>query len=111
MKKLAIILALTTSAFSFQANALEAIAATYISASLGASTIGGMTSSGKECQVVACKSSVQIIEDAQVYYTTGKMTEYLAAEVRELKAGAGNISDDEAVDVLVDFAHRTLDLY
>lgn len=111
MKKLAIILALTTSTISFQANAFEALAATYISASLGASTIGGMTSSGKECQIMVCKSSVQIIADAQDYYSTGKMSEYLASEVKELKLGAGNISDDEAVDVLVDFAHRTLELY
>lgn len=111
MKKFAIILALTTSAISFQASALEATAALYVTASLGGTTMGGMTSSGKECQIMVCKSSVQIIADAQDYYATGKMSEYLASEVKELKAGAGDISDDEAVDVLVDFAHRTLELY
>lgn len=111
MKKIAMILAMVTTTISFQANALEALAATYISGSLAASTFGGMTSSGKECQIMVCKSSIQIIEDAQAYYSTGKMTEFLAAEVRELKEGAGDISDDEAVDVLVDFAHRTLELY
>lgn len=111
MKKIAIILAMATTTISFQANALEAIAATYISASLGASTVGGMTSSGKECQVVVCKRSEQIVLDAQDYYATGKMSEFLATEVQELKIGAGNISDDEAVDILVDFAQRTLILY
>lgn len=111
MKKLAIALALTASTLSFQANALEALAVTYISASLGATTMGGMTSSGKECQIIVCKSSVQIIADSQEYYSTGKLTEFLAAEVTELKQSAGEISNDEAVDILVDFAHRTLELY
>lgn len=111
MKKLAVLLALTTSTISFQASALEALATTYVSGSLGITTMGGMTSSGKECQVVVCKRSEQIILDAQDYYVSGKMSELLATEVKELKAGAGNISDDEAVDILVDFAHRTLELY
>ncbi|MEA9355879.1 hypothetical protein SHI21_06695 [Bacteriovorax sp. PP10] len=111
MKKLAIMCALMTTTISFQANALEAIAGTYISASLGLSTIGGMTSSGKECQIMVCKRSEQIVLDAQDYYASGKMSEFLATSVKELKETAGDISDDEAVDILVDFAHRTLELY
>lgn len=111
MKKLAIALALTASTISFQANALEVLAGTYISVSLGGTTVGGLTSSGKECTVVLCKRSEQIVLDAQDYYATGKLSEFLATEVKELKQSAGEMSDDEAVDILVDFAHRTLELY
>lgn len=108
MKKLAVALAITASTISFQASALQVSGATSDSTAL--TVLSSMTSSSG-CETLACKSSVQIIEDAQEYYSTGKMSEYLAAEVRELKAGAGNISDDEAVDILVDFAHRSLELY
>ena len=88
MKKLAIALALTASTLSFQANALEA-----------------------PCTTLGCKLSVQIIHDSEEYNVTGRMSEYLAAEVKELKLSAGEVSDEEAVGILVDFAHRTLELY
>jgi hypothetical protein len=39
------------------------------------------------------------------------MSELLAFKVSELKETPGDISDDEAVEILADFAHRTLELY
>lgn len=88
-------MALTTSAISFQANAFGVSA----------------HSSVKECKTVACKSSAQILVDAENYFSGQKMSEYLAYEVKELKLSAGDISDEDAVSILVDFAHRTTELY
>lgn len=95
MKKLAIVLALTTSAISFQASAFGI----------------NHTSKASECKTVACKSSAQIIADADNYFAGQKMSDYLAYEVKELKLSAGDMSDEEAVSILLDFAHRTTELY
>lgn len=112
MKKLTVMCALMATTISFQANALEALAVTWVSGSGFITTAGVLTTSGKECgTIMVCKRSEQIVLDAQDYYASGKMSEFLATAVSELKETAGDISDDEAVDVLVDFAHRTLELY
>lgn len=111
MKKIAMVFAAATSIMSFQASALEVLTAGFISDAITRVIVSTRNTSGKECVSTACKDSIQIVEDSQLYYSTGKMTEFLASEVKELKVGAGNISDDEAVDVLVDFANRSIVLY
>jgi hypothetical protein len=111
MRKIAMVFAVATSIMSFQVSALEVLTAGFISDALTRATVSTRDTSVNECVSMACKASIQIVEDSQLYYSTGKMTEFLVSEVKELKIGAGNISDDEAVDVLVDFAHRTLELF
>lgn len=111
MKKLSIMLAMVLSVTSFSANALQVTGAIWLTGSVGMSTVGGMTTSGKECEIVVCKLADQIVLDADVYFATGKMTELLASQVAELKQSAGEMSDQEAVEILADFAHRTLELY
>jgi len=100
MKKLAIMCALVTTTISFQASAF---AGSNISESKDVSSSCGKT--------VSCKHSEQIIADAKNFNLSGSMSEFLATEVQELKESAGDMSDEEAVSILVDFAHRTTELY
>jgi hypothetical protein len=112
MKKLSIMLAMALSITSFSANALQVTGAIWLTGSMGMTTMGVLTTSGKECgTIMVCKLADQIAVDADVYFATGKMTELLAYKVSELKESAGDMSDLEAVEILADFAHRTLELY
>lgn len=112
MKKLSVMLAMALSITSFSANALQVTGAIWLTGSLGMTTMGGLTTSGKECgTIMVCKLADQIAADAQEYFATGVMSELLMVKVAELKETAGDISDEEAVEILADFADRTLNLY
>lgn len=112
MKKLSVMLAMALSITSFSANALQVTGALWLTGSGFMTTAGVLTTSGKECgTIMVCKLADQIAEDAQVYFASGKMSELLAYKVAELKETAGDISDEEAVGILAEFAEHTLELY
>ena len=97
---------------SFSANALQLTGAVWVTGSGFMSTAGVLTTSGKECgTIMVCKLADQIAEDAEIYFASGVMTELLAFKVAEIKDSAGDMSDLEAVEILADFANRTLELY
>lgn len=106
MKKLMLALALTATVS--QAHALQAIAGTYLFASLGASTIGGMTTSGKECEIIVCKEATQVLEDGQSYIQSGEMSAFLSGKVRDVQAVYTEMSDGEALDALISDAELIL---
>lgn len=108
MKKLSMMLVMTLSVTAFSASASQ------VTWTTGAGFISSnvFTTSAEGCgTTTACKMADQIAADAQNYFATGKMSELLAYKVSELKETAGDISNDEAVEILADFAHRTLELY
>lgn len=106
MKKLMLALALTATVS--QAHAWQAIAGTYIFASLGASTIGGMTTSGKECEIIVCKEATQVLEDSQNYIQSGEMSAFLSGKVRDVQAAYSEMSEGEALDALIQDAELIL---
>lgn len=106
MKKLMLAVALTATVS--QAHALQAIAGTYISGSLGASTIGGMTTSGKECEIIVCKEALQVLNDGQNYIQSGKMSAFLAEKIKNIQSVNVELSDEEALDALIQDAESIL---
>lgn len=100
MKKLAIMFALVATTISFQANAF------------GTSNVSKTNKNTSSCgKTVSCKHADLILSDYAKFNVSGTMSEFLAAEVQDLKMSAGDMSDEEALSILVDFAHRTQDLY
>lgn len=106
MKKLMLALALT--ATMSQAHAWQAIAGTYLFASTGASTIGGMTTSGRECEIIVCKEASQVLEDSQGYIQSGEMSAFLAGKVKNVQAVYTEMSEAEALDALITDAELIL---
>lgn len=106
MKKLMLALALTATVS--QAHAWQAIAGTYISGSLGASTIGGMTTSGKECEIIVCKEAAQVLDDSQNYIQSGEMSAFLSGKIKNVQAIHTEMSDEEALDALIQDAELIL---
>lgn len=102
MKNTLVLLALTTSILSVNTHASQAIMATEVLGSIGMSTIGGLTSSGKECgTVVVCREAVQIINDSQNYQQTGKLSMFLDEKIKDTQASNESLSEAEALDSLI----------
>lgn len=107
MKALIIMLTLTT-ALSFTANANEMATDVTLSpirlilAPFVISTTGGMTTSGKECEVIVpCKEAGQIVEDTQNYLQSGELTVYLSQKIKDVQSTDESLSEVEALEVLV----------
>lgn len=110
MKKLSVMVAMALTVTSFSANAIQVTISPIGTGIM--SSAGLLTTSGEECgTVTVCKLADQIVIDAQEYFASGIMSELLIVKVAELKETAGDISDEEAVGILAEFADRTLHLY
>lgn len=93
-----IVLAIVTAIISLQANALDVIGVMSTSAGL-------LTSSEKRCQNGGCnKEAIKIIEDGQDYHLSGNLTIFLEAEVKKVQAEQLDMSVDEVVDALTEYA-------
>lgn len=98
MKKFTIMLALTTSLISANANALEGVL-TYFAVGIplvSTSMAFGWTSHKEEAQL--------IIADAQEYSQSGKLSAFLAQRVQDVMAANNALSIEEAIDVLTEIA-------
>ncbi|MDO9181160.1 MAG: hypothetical protein Q7U04_02065 [Bacteriovorax sp.] len=107
MKTLIIMLTLTTSLSSLTVRANERVADVLLSpirlilAPFAVSTTGGMTTSGKECELVVCKEAGQIVEDSQDYLQTGELTVYLGQKIKDIQSTDESLSEVEALEFLV----------
>lgn len=107
MKTLIVMLTLATSLSSFSVNANEAVADVLLSpirlilAPFAISTTGGMTTSGKECELMVCKEAGQIVEDTQNYLQSGELTVYLSQKIKDVQSTDESLSEVEALEVLV----------
>lgn len=100
MKVLMMALLLSFSSQSFAYSATESI--------LGTSIILTVTSAGTS-QTDGFKAE-EIIRDANEYYLNGgKASTYLAQQIKDIQKGM-EVSDDEAVDLLVSVAKEQLNL-
>jgi hypothetical protein len=109
MKKTLFLMALAMSSLSVQANDItkSPLDATIFPFGMTAySTIStGMTSSGLDY----CKEAKQIIADGQEYALTGELTPFLEVNVKNVKDQLGDLSTDEAVDLLIEKAVSILE--
>lgn len=97
MKKIIIALTLTTTMASFTANAWEVAAGVTVGASLVASTIMDAL-----CNMAGgCKEAIQVVQDAQDFNQTGKLSAFLEQKIQDAKASNQSLSDEEALDEVV----------
>jgi hypothetical protein len=103
MKKLMIMLTLTTSLASFSASALEAIAGTYLVGTAAMASLG-VTSSvkGLDCTLGqgACKEATQVLADTQDYLQSGELSAFLAEKIKFIQVEDKSVSEQEALDAL-----------
>ncbi|MBC7713416.1 MAG: hypothetical protein H7177_08755 [Rhizobacter sp.] len=113
MKKLMIMITLGTTLASFNANALQAIAASYAVASLAMTSLG-VTSSvkGLDCTLGqgACKEAAQVIEDTQNYQQSGQLSAFLSQKIKDIQSLDSSVSDEEALDALTSVSAQMLKL-
>ncbi len=103
MKKLILMVTLVTSVASFNANALQAIAGTYIVGTIAGLSLGvSSTIYGPDCVLgqAHCKEAVQILADSQEYMQSGEMSALLAEKVKQVQADNKMASEEDAVDAL-----------
>lgn len=105
MKKILAILVIST---SINAYALQAFVATEVGGSLIFSTVGGMTTAGKECEIMVCKEAVQVVNDAQNYLQTGEISIFLALKLNETQLSHESLSEIEALDLVIENALTVL---
>jgi hypothetical protein len=111
MKKLMVMVSLITSITAMNANALEAVGAIYGLSSAGLSTLGTLSSIyGPDCVIGqgSCKEAVQVLEDAQAYLQSGKVSTFLGQKIKEVQNIDSTLSSEEAIDVLTSTATAVL---
>jgi hypothetical protein len=107
MKMLIIMVTLVTSLTSFTASANEVsskVTMLPIASILGpfiSSYYAGLTTSGKECDVMVCKEANQVVQDTLGYLQNGELSVYLNQKIKDIQSLDSSLSEVEALEILV----------
>lgn len=70
----------------------------------GVSALGSFFSSGGNI----CKEAVQVVEDVNAFNSTGELSVFLSAKIEAVKTANPDLSDAEAVDLLVSASEQII---